>query len=57
MEDSDYRRVQSVTHLRAAVMHVEAAMSSDCDTWTPEQISLIRKARDLIRDLREEIDT
>ena len=50
-------RVETISHLRGARMHIEAAMSIDSGTWGYEQITKARKSRDLINELVEILDT
>ncbi len=51
-----YKRVTAVTHLRAARMHIEAAMSADADTWDGPDIGDSRDARDTVQNLIDTLD-
>lgn len=51
-----YKRVTAVTHLRAAVMHAEAAMAADADTWDSTDVSDARDGRDTLRNLVDTLD-
>jgi hypothetical protein len=51
-----YRRIEAITHLRAAIMHAECAMSIDSDSWYFDETSKCRKGRDILRTLIESLD-
>jgi hypothetical protein len=51
MTKEDEKRIAALTHLRGAVMHIEASMSIDSGTWTYDQVKQIRDARDSINEL------
>jgi len=52
----NYKRVSGVTHLRAARMHIEAAMANDADSWDSTDISDARDARDTVVNLIDTLD-
>jgi hypothetical protein len=51
-----YRRIEAVTHLRAAIMHAECAMSIDAESWDIDAVSNCRKGRDTLNTLIEYLD-
>jgi hypothetical protein len=52
----NYKRVTAVTHLRAARMHIEAAMSADAETWDWTDCGDARDARDTVQNLVDTLD-
>lgn len=55
--DTDTKvRIEALTHLRAAIMHMEAAMALDSTTWDYQDVAELRQARDLVRYLGKTLD-
>ena len=56
--DRDTRiRIEALTHLKAAIMHIEASMALDAEYWTGEEVKMAREARDKVRELGASLDS
>lgn len=54
-EESKKLRFAAISHLRGAIMQIEGSMAADSGSWTYDQVSVARMARNLVKTLVDEL--
>ena len=54
-KEEEKLRLAALSHLRGAIMQIEGSMAADATSWTYDQVSVARMARNLVKNLIDEL--